>query len=86
MVTLTQMFVDTDEYLKERGGGPLNPEEVVHVLNKVKDDVLEERPDSIKELWENIALCIAINVSKLRGYKVPNPIRWRGRTIISNLS
>jgi len=80
---LEQMFKNVDEYLKEKGGGPLNSDEVVHTLNKVVNNVLtvEERTSSIADFWRNIALCIAINVSNLRGYKVPDVVRWRGKVI-----
>jgi len=61
----------------------LNPDEVVYILKKIADNILtvKERSSGISDLWKNIALCIAINVSRLRGYTVPEVVEWRNKVV-----
>ena len=80
MITLEVILERVEEYIKEKGGGPLSFQEVIYLMRKVAD-VLNGPVTSIKELEENLVLCIGIGVCTLRGYKVPDPIIWRGRTI-----
>lgn len=81
MVNINQLLERADEWLKEKGAGLLNPDEIVCILNKIANILSLGKISSINNLERSLAICTGIALCKLRGYKVPTIVRWRGEVI-----
>jgi len=81
MVTTTQLLDRANAWLKEKGEGLLNSHEIVYIMGKIANVLRSEKHSSIDDLELNLAISTGIAVCKLRGYDVPDVVRWRGKVV-----
>ena len=81
MITLGQLIKRANDWLREKGSGPLNHHEIVRILIKIANVLESKKHNNLEDLEKNLVLCVGINICRLRGYRVPKIVNWRNKEL-----
>jgi len=73
MVTPEQLIERANKWLVEKGRGPLSPGEIILIVKKMAEAI--EESNNVTELEKSLALHVATNICRLRGYAIPNDVK-----------